>query len=664
MRRMGRTAWGKAGIAAVVMVVVLAVAAFAAWRILGKRPGEAAIAYIPADAGIVVTFDTAPGSVSQAALFERVAGTLEKEGLLTKIDQMMAKAGGSSQVAKEIRPYCTKSSALAVWIEDVQSPKAPPIVWLVALKDPASVDQILAKNGTVSADAGSKGYKMSDGETYTSVVRGYLVVSDRPDLISRVEKTASGDTPSIASLEEYKSARKSLPADANLMFFMSPAGIKATEKFQGGKELYAGIEWSAFSVSIREEGLSFDYQYPATSQAGSIFTQLAEVKPIESDLLKHLPAGAYGVTAIAQPSAYWPFVAKSADASPQVKSVFDEGMKAFQKETGLDVDRDILPALQGDGVLAVYPALEGKSADVVLEVTDANAADPAALADKVRALVEKKSGENGKQPVKFVSSKEGDATIWTLDELSLSALMHGGDNQSQANSGMAMPTPGGNGMPPQDPFRNGPTWHSVPGGAKPPDGPSGPSGPGSPMGSGGPSAVMPPVEPGAPGMQKAPGVWIAPQQPAEPPAMLKDKTINYAVVGKTVILTSSKASLEMAVSAYRGNGQTLADDPAYKAMEAKRIPHSQAFVMIDIGRIIEAVRPSLESALKQSPIHADDILGLFRDGKTGIMFSGRYDGKVFQGSGTLPLDYEKLIRLAAKGLDMANPQVQGAPAKM
>jgi hypothetical protein len=142
---------------------------------------------------------------------------------------------------------------------------------------------------------------------------------------------------------------------------------------------------------------------------------------------------------------------------------------------------------------------------------------------------------------------------------------------------------------------------------------------------------------------------------------LKDKTVNYAVIGKTVILTSSKDSLDRAVAAYRGQGKTMADDPAFAAMQAKLIPQSQAYGMVDIGKIMEAVRPSLEASLKGSQIQAGDILGLFRDGKTGIMFSGRYDGKLFKGSGTFPLDYVKLIHLMAKGMDMVAPHRGGMP---
>lgn len=615
MKRIGRSIWGKAAVVALSAVVVLGVAAFAAWRLLGQRTGEAAIQYIPADAGVVVSVDTAASTPSQIALFKRIGDAMDSEGLLAKLDDLLPTISGNLRVFKELRRYCTKSFAFAVWIEDAKPPKIPPMVWLTAVTDSKAVDDILSKNGSASPDAGSHGYKLKDVDAYAAVVRGYLAVSDRPELIARVEKTASGGEPSIAGLAEYRSARNSLPPDANMMFFMSPAGIKASEKLQGGNELYAGMQWAAFSMSLREEGLSFDYQYPGTAKAGSVLAQLANIKPVDPALLKRLPDGAYGLSAVSQPSEYWPMVEKSVGASPQSKGVFDQGMKAFREETGFDVERDILPAFKGDLVYAFYPARQGKSVDMVLEFTDANSADPATLADKVRALVEKKTGEKGGKAVRFVLSKEGDVTVWTLDEQSRSALM----------KSAAGPPPAARmsqGMPPgMQPGRLGSV---VPSGT-----------PGMP--------------PGAHGFNPAP-------PPAPPSPMLdtlKDKTVNYAVIGKSLIVTSSKASLDQAVAAYRGQGKSLVDDQAYTAMQGKLIPQAQGYVMVDVGRIAEALRPTLEEGLKQSEIKADDILGLFGDGKTGIMFSSRYDGSLVKGTGTMPLDYIRLIRLTSKGLDMA-----------
>jgi hypothetical protein len=165
---------------------------------------------------------------------------------------------------------------------------------------------------------------------------------------------------------------------------------------------------------------------------------------------------------------------------------------------------------------------------------------------------------------------------------------------------------------------------------------------------------------------QGPGFNPTPQPPAGNAVVeaLKDKTVCYAIIGKTVILSSSKASLQSAMAAYRGQGKTLADDPAYATMQAKLTPQSQAFALIDIGKICDALRPTLEAGLKQSDIKANDILGIFGDGKMGIMSSGRYDGKLFKGSATLPLDYAKLIRLIGKVLDLAPSSPPGARGRM
>src|SRR5207247_394214 len=91
------------------------------------------------------------------------------------------------------------------------------------------------------------------------------------------------------------------------------------------------------------------------------------------------------------------------------------GIAGFEKETGISVPRDILPGLKGRLWLAVYPDREGPKSfvDGLIVIEDANGADPAGLAAKVRGYVEKTSGKES--PVRFVQSERPSGTEWRLD---------------------------------------------------------------------------------------------------------------------------------------------------------------------------------------------------------------------------------------------------------
>lgn len=76
-------------------------------------------------------------------------------------------------------------------------------------------------------------------------------------------------------------------------------------------------------------------------------------------------------------------------------------------------------------------------------------------------------------------------------------------------------------------------------------------------------------------------------------------------------------------------------------------PGSQSALLVDVTRILEALRPTLEKQgfTKEMGISLDDLLRLFGDGRSGLVGSGKYDGKAMTGGLFVPLDFERLIRL-------------------
>ena len=108
---------------------------------------------------------------------------------------------------------------------------------------------------------------------------------------------------------------------------------------------------------------------------------------------------------------------------------------------------DILPGTNGNVALAVYPDADDpqKGVDGVIVLDDANNADPAALADRVRAYVERQSAHsNNGQAWHFTSETRNGATVWSLDTAARQAFQHslaGGMMDTRRSAGFAPPAP-------------------------------------------------------------------------------------------------------------------------------------------------------------------------------------------------------------------------------
>ena len=184
-------------------------------------------------------------------------------------------------------------------------------------------------------------------------------------------------------------------------------------------------QWIALGATIRDDGIAFDFRGPINMASSPALKAMASIKPLDTDVLKKYPEGAYGLVAYSQPSQYWaPLEAEIKKGNDSTS--FYRCLEQFERETGLSVENDILPAFQGDLSVAVYPGPTGKpeDLDMVLMADDANGANPAALVAKVRTLIERKSSENG-ETVRFEETTIGGATVWELDSESRRKMIDG-----------------------------------------------------------------------------------------------------------------------------------------------------------------------------------------------------------------------------------------------
>ena len=591
---------------------VVAAGSMTAYRHYFRRPGELATNLIPADALAVVTLDTNPAP-DQVALFKRIQDAMKSAGLSDQLDGALqdmtgrpgapgnAAAADGSALLRDARPYLSDNFALALYEKPSKDMDG---ILYVAVNDRAKIQELLDQNGAKTNYRSISYVKLTKEGLCVQLRDNYLLLSDSPDAFVWANGIAMARQRPISSLPEYQEARAALPTDASLLVFIAPKALQELQNQTTGMvsakvktaqmPLTVMPKWMAYSATVRDTGLAIDYRIPMDENAAPYLKTLAQIAAVSPDALRHLPGGAYAVSTAAQPGKYFTMFRDIFATDKKSQRDMNKTLADMRKETGIGMESDVVPALNGDFTMAMYPDANHADGvvDAVMLVSDANDANPAALAEKVRLWVEKASGEDKKgQVVRFIPSTHDGATFWYLDAQSQKAL--------SKSLGDIDPT--------ETHDRNRPFTQ--------------------PIGfDAGHNSVKPEIHP-----------------------YLNEKTIAYAQVGKAFLLATSRPMLDRAVMAYEGQGALLADDPGYADMERSLTPGSQSYMLIHLGAIMQRLQPELKKALQGEDAEmASDIMQMFGSPNAGIAISGKYDGKMSIGSVLIPLNYDKIISVMGK----------------
>jgi hypothetical protein len=605
------------------VALIVIVAAIIGYRHFFNRPGEKAVALIPADALLVATLDTNP-SPTQLMTFQQIEKALKREGIDGSLDKWLTANASSDKGGKffsQFRKYWNKSLAFALFGKpNGPAGSDPNVALLFAISDKDAVYNLMTQNGQKHSLHDMEYYSSPSDKGCMALISDYFVVTNSPETLERIHAVYTGKAKSVAALSHYREARAALPSDANMMVFVTPKALEqlpanATSAFAPAmKTALKTSRWLAMSLTLTPKGIEVVTQTPVVTPSGMKLP--APPEAIRSDLARHLPSGAYGVATYAQPGRLWDWVQMAGQQDPESQRAIADGFAAFEHETGMSVPKDVLPGLNGDLTLAVYPdpTRAGTSGvDGLIVMDNANGADPAALMAKVRAYVERASSKDGQSGIHFITTSRGGATIVTLDPAT-EARLHGSSSGSQSDP--TSPTHA-------DVSSSDSIAHVTPVSA-----PGGFAGGSTPSGS------------------PANGTQPASDALAQPAEMLKTKTFVYAQVGNAILMASSRAMLDRALDAYQTGRHTLADDAHYRAMFASIPSGSQAQMLISATQILDALRPAIlrETGNDPSGLTPDDVIQIFSQ-NGGLVGSGRYDGKTMTSKFTLFMDYDKLIHM-------------------
>ncbi|CAN5404205.1 hypothetical protein BH11ARM2_BH11ARM2_26550 [soil metagenome] len=379
-------------------MAALALAGFAGYRVVFGRTAEGALALIPADAQAIVLVDMAPVDPSQAMVFHQIDSELDSTGLSKMFnDAFMSANGNHSPTASKLASLLRRSGAIALFDE-----KKGQGVALIGLTDPGEAQRILEKEGKPQFWKGLRYWTLPQGGKAAIRVEGdWMVLSDSGASLLKLRRVEQGQEASAADDAGIQAARKGIGGPANLEVLASPSLFPMPEKAP------KTVGWIACGGVVRDGGLAITSRVRLDTATLGEYAALFRTTPLSAQPLEQLPSGAYGVMALAQPG--------EAIKSVQKDLNFDVGdRKDMAEAIGLDLDSDIIPALQGETTLAAYPDAQGGGIDGLFVISDAHGATPGAAVKKFREHVEGQIAQHHDESP-FVSIQiEGTQEAWRL----------------------------------------------------------------------------------------------------------------------------------------------------------------------------------------------------------------------------------------------------------
>jgi len=187
--------------------------------------------------------------------------------------------------------------------------------------------------------------------------------------------------------------------------------------------------YMAVSATVEKGGLAFDsYGLNKADKNSKLF---AEMKPLDIDAVGALPRAPYGVLALQSVDKMGVGILGQLSATQKDNRIQEE-LDGFEKSTGFNLKEDVLPALDGTSLVALYPGNSAKPEDVqlLMSIKDGEGVGEAGkIANRIRNRMNKEAVKNGDQP-KWTTRKEGSYIWWELDPTSLNATLPRGRNSS------------------------------------------------------------------------------------------------------------------------------------------------------------------------------------------------------------------------------------------
>jgi hypothetical protein len=643
-------------VAIVAVLVVLGLAAYGI-QMLFNRPGEKALKLVPAGSAFFMSIDLAP-SPNQVATFNEIGDALKKSGVDDKIKEGLTSMVKMDPVTRSVAPYVAHGGALAslpgTAIEKTDGFSgvfgSENMACILGLTDPGAAEKSLSNNAASLETQGLRYWPLLHSGGDVAVISGNLVIASKPGRLLQIARVASGATQSVIDTADYKAAREKLDADSNVMVFVAKGAFEGMPGMMTpgskGTAWLNGLNWVAYGLAVRDSGIALSMAEGVDTSQAKWLAEAAKAPSLRKDLFNVLPSGAFGAVATSGVAAYLKAAKEGLGGYENGKMLHDME-RELRKAADLDVDTDLIPALRGDAVFAVYPgAGKNHTPDFLAVIDDQNGGDPSAVVPKLRALASKNWKEEHHNAELFEPTEVAGVQGYRMSD----AAVKEGEASARANRqtfGMANGPIDEQGqkelndemsklMKKQQEAFDAQRLH--------------------------PNALAPKFDFQAEykkAVEKAEADTKARQKGTDTDeAALSESATDayYAVVGKAVIVASSKRMMERAVNAYRLGQDSMGADPMFGKVSAQLSSHS-VLMFASFSRIASEIEKAMPSG-ESMPKAARAMFDLFESNPEPMVMSSQLDGQLWSGTGFIPLKVAKFVEISAEVAKEADDQMK------
>ena len=361
-----------AGIAVGIVAFVAAVSVFVFFQSV-SRPGETTARFIPSNALAYASINLRPG-VQQLRHGRAVISTLQTDALVERRDELLDELEDETGIhlLDDVTPWLGESVSFALLDVDDERDAAEWVAMIhvsdrVAALDFAEDLVSYFEDESLSrfSDAGYREAQLwlsDDDDLGFALTEEYLLLADGENTLKRVirDMESPPDTPLLAD-EDFRSARESLPSQRVMFLFLRSEWIldllrDEIDPFGYPGEIIREIEdstpeYMAMSLSFIEQGLRGDFVAQRPGDGFSIDSDVPLASP------DSLPSDTVLLLATNRIKETWEEYRRMIDGiDPRGEIDFQYLLDEFERETGIDLEEDVVDSLNGEIALALLPS--------------------------------------------------------------------------------------------------------------------------------------------------------------------------------------------------------------------------------------------------------------------------------------------------------------------
>jgi hypothetical protein len=342
------------GLVAVLLAAVLVVRAWTA----PSPPDTGSAKLIPGDALVWVSLSTDPdrGPVQDAG--RRAQGFPGFESARDALLAQLSAAGRRIDFDKEIRPWLGDEAALALL--QPQGDTASSLV-VVEVKDEDKALAFVARAGSRATRSVWRGVRiLAFGSAASAFVDGHLVIG-RVDAVQLAIDRAKGIGTTLAEDATYQRAIDGAPDQRIVSAYASRDGVRRLLAPQGGLLGVAGVlldnvalQGAAVALTPEDPGARL-WVHQALDRTARTGKRLEPFDPTLAELAPSRAIAYLGIKGLER--AGRPLLALAGFAGGGLDDVLRRAGADLEKQSGVDLNRDLLSLFDGETAVSITPAL-------------------------------------------------------------------------------------------------------------------------------------------------------------------------------------------------------------------------------------------------------------------------------------------------------------------